>query len=185
LRLTRRTDFKTIFCGVPHFFTFVSWSALVVSILAGGSEPNNSAPENNNPMWQKSDCAVELPCGSPTVDNNANGSSRRGFIARLAALSASITVAPTLLRSAPAPERGTSPADHPREETGGGLTEITLNVNGTAQRLRAIQRFHRHPIPAVPRRLRVLHRPSRRLPDPRSKSSCRLRRPTRIRRFTG
>ncbi len=65
LRLTRRTGFKTIFCGVPHFFTFVYWSALVVSIFAGGSEPNISAPENNNPMWQKSDCAVELPCGSP------------------------------------------------------------------------------------------------------------------------
>lgn len=140
MRLTRRTGFKTFFCSIPHFITFVEWSALAVSILAGGSETYNSAPENNNPMWQKSDCAVELPCGSPTVDDNANGSSRRGFIARLAALSASITVAPTLLRSAPGPERGTSPADPTKEETGGGLTEITLNVNGTAQRLRVDNR---------------------------------------------
>jgi xanthine dehydrogenase YagT iron-sulfur-binding subunit len=120
--------------------TFVDWSALVVSVLAGGSEPYNSALENNNLMRQKSDCTVELPFGSPTVDDNANGSSRRGFIARLAALSASITVAPTLLRSAPVPERGTSSDNPPKEESDGGLTEIALNVNGTAQRLRVDNR---------------------------------------------
>jgi xanthine dehydrogenase YagT iron-sulfur-binding subunit len=91
-------------------------------------------------MRQKSDCAVELPCDSPTVDDKANGSSRRGFIARLAALSASVTVAPALLRSAPVPEREASPSDTPEKDVGGGLTEITLKVNGQAQRLRVDSR---------------------------------------------
>jgi xanthine dehydrogenase YagT iron-sulfur-binding subunit len=87
-------------------------------------------------MRQKPDCAVELPGDSPTADDKANGSSRRGFIARLAALSASVTVAPSLLRSAPAPEREASPGDAPKKDGGGGLTEITLKVNGRSQRLR-------------------------------------------------
>jgi xanthine dehydrogenase YagT iron-sulfur-binding subunit len=91
-------------------------------------------------MRQKPDCAVELPCDSPTADDNANGSSRRGFIARLAALSASITVAPPLLRSAPVPEREASPSDTPKKDDGDGLTEITLEINGKLQRLRVDSR---------------------------------------------
>jgi xanthine dehydrogenase YagT iron-sulfur-binding subunit len=86
-------------------------------------------------MRQKSDCTVELPPDSPTVDDKANGSSRRGFIARLAALSASVTVAPSLLRSAPVPDREALQSDTANRD-GRGLTEFTLTVNGKAQRLR-------------------------------------------------
>jgi xanthine dehydrogenase YagT iron-sulfur-binding subunit len=91
-------------------------------------------------MRQKSDCAVELPCDSPTDNDNNNGSSRRGFIARLAALSASLTVAPTLLRSAPVPEPETPPSDPAEKDDGRGLTEITLKVNGGTRRLRVDNR---------------------------------------------
>jgi xanthine dehydrogenase YagT iron-sulfur-binding subunit len=88
-----------------------------------------------NPMRQKSDCAVELP-SDPTADG-ANGSSRRGFLARLAALSAGLTVAAPLLRSAPT--EGESISD-PSKTGGDGSTQITLKVNGRTERLRVDSR---------------------------------------------
>jgi xanthine dehydrogenase YagT iron-sulfur-binding subunit len=83
---------------------------------------------------------VELPCDSPTDNDNCNGSSRRGFIARLAAISASLTVAPALLRSAPTAEPKSSPGGPTEKGDGSGSTEITLKVNGGTQRLRVDNR---------------------------------------------
>ncbi len=108
--------------------------------LRAGQTRIFSAIESNNLMRQESDCAVELPGDSPSIAENSGGSSRRGFIARLAALSASITVAPPLLRAAPAPERESSPGDIPKKESGDGQSEIILKVNGKAQRLRVDNR---------------------------------------------
>ena len=82
-------------------------------------------------MRQKSDCSVELPSDSPT--DSGNGSSRRGFLARLAALSAGLTVAAPLLRSAPTEEQTRSKTDPAK--TGDGSTQITLKVNGSTERL--------------------------------------------------
>jgi xanthine dehydrogenase YagT iron-sulfur-binding subunit len=91
-------------------------------------------------MWQNSDCAVELPCDSPAeneVENDSGtGSSRRGFLARLAAISAGLTVAPPLLRSAPAREEDISKGDPSKSGDGKGLTEISLRVNGRTEHLR-------------------------------------------------
>jgi xanthine dehydrogenase YagT iron-sulfur-binding subunit len=88
-------------------------------------------------MRQKSDCAVELPPDSS--NDSANGSSRRGFLARLAALSAGLTVAAPMLRSAPAEEESKSKSD-PSKTDGDGLTQITLQVNGHTERLRVDSR---------------------------------------------
>jgi xanthine dehydrogenase YagT iron-sulfur-binding subunit len=84
-------------------------------------------------MRQKSDCAVELPSDPPA--DSGNGSSRRDFIARLAAISASLTVASPLLRSASSAEQSKSKREP--SKTGGGeeSTQITLKVNGNAERL--------------------------------------------------
>ena len=86
-------------------------------------------------MRQNSDCAVELPCGSPTENESGTGSSRRGFLARLAAISAGLTVAPPLLRSAPTVEEKISKSDPSKSGDGKGLTEISLKVNGRTERL--------------------------------------------------
>jgi xanthine dehydrogenase YagT iron-sulfur-binding subunit len=86
-------------------------------------------------MRQKSDCAVELPSDPPA--DGANGSSRRGFLARLAALSAGLTVAAPLLRSAPT--EGES-IGNPSKTGGDGSTQITLKVNGRTERLQVDSR---------------------------------------------
>jgi xanthine dehydrogenase YagT iron-sulfur-binding subunit len=84
-------------------------------------------------MRQKSDCDVELPFDPPAA--SGNGSSRRGFLARLAALSAGLTVAPPLLRSAPVEELAQAKTDPSKTGQGGGSTQITLKVNGSTERL--------------------------------------------------
>jgi xanthine dehydrogenase YagT iron-sulfur-binding subunit len=87
-------------------------------------------------MRQKSDCAVELPSDDSPADG-ARGSSRRGFLARLAALSAGLTVAAPLLRSATT--EGESARD-PSKTDGDGSIQITLKVNGHTERLRVDSR---------------------------------------------
>jgi xanthine dehydrogenase YagT iron-sulfur-binding subunit len=63
------------------------------------------------------------------------GSSRRQFISRLAAISAGITVAAPLARSATA--EGTDlEGRFPRQDPEGGLVEISLKVNGRPERLK-------------------------------------------------
>jgi len=86
-------------------------------------------------MRQNSDCAVELPGDSPTANENGTGSSRRGFLARLAAVSAGLTVAPSLLRSAGASEEKISKSGPSGSDNSKGLTEISLKVNGHTEHL--------------------------------------------------
>ena len=83
-------------------------------------------------MRQNSDCAVELPGDSPTANENGTGSSRRGFLARLAAVSAGLTVAPSLLRSAGALNIEERSFQIGQQQ---GLTEISLKVNGRTEQL--------------------------------------------------
>ncbi|HEX3443979.1 MAG TPA: (2Fe-2S)-binding protein [Chthoniobacterales bacterium] len=64
------------------------------------------------------------------------GSSRRQFLSRLAAISAGLTVATPVARSSTATERTDSKGDFPRQGLEAGLTEITFNVNGHAQKLK-------------------------------------------------
>jgi hypothetical protein len=86
-----------------------------------------------NRMRQKSDCAVELPSDSPT--DSGNGSSRRDFITRLAAISASLTIASPLLRSASAAEQSKSKSGLSKTGEGERSTQITLKVNGNTEQL--------------------------------------------------
>jgi xanthine dehydrogenase YagT iron-sulfur-binding subunit len=89
-------------------------------------------------MRQKSDCAVELP-SDPSPD--AGGEfSRRDFISRLAAISASLTVASPLLRSASAEEQGIPKPDPSKVVGEKGSTEISLKVNGVTEQLRVDSR---------------------------------------------
>jgi xanthine dehydrogenase YagT iron-sulfur-binding subunit len=84
-------------------------------------------------MRQKSDCAVELPSDPPP--ENGSDFSRRDFISRLAAISASLATASPLLRSAKAAEQGRSKPDDPISGGGQGSIQIALKVNGNTQRL--------------------------------------------------
>jgi hypothetical protein len=72
---------------------------------------------------------------SADAEPDQEGSSRRQFIRRLAAISAGLTVAVPLGRGAAATEEQI-PKSAPSNTAGRqGLTEINLNVNGNAERL--------------------------------------------------
>jgi hypothetical protein len=68
-------------------------------------------------MRQKSNHAVELP--SDSQPENGSGFSRRDFISRLTAISASLTAASPLLHSTKAAEQGRSKPDS--SDAGGGI----------------------------------------------------------------
>jgi xanthine dehydrogenase YagT iron-sulfur-binding subunit len=63
------------------------------------------------------------------------GSSRRHFISRLAAISAGLTVAAPLSRSATTTEGTPLASESPKEATDGSLVEINFKVNGRSQKL--------------------------------------------------
>jgi xanthine dehydrogenase YagT iron-sulfur-binding subunit len=65
------------------------------------------------------------------------GSSRRQFISRLAAISAGLTVAAPLSRSATTTSKGTAlEGQFPSQDTEGSLVEISFKVNGHRQKLK-------------------------------------------------
>jgi xanthine dehydrogenase YagT iron-sulfur-binding subunit len=65
------------------------------------------------------------------------GSSRRQFISRLAAISAGLTVAAPLSRSATPTSKGTAlEGQFPSQDTEGSLVEISFKVNGHRQKLK-------------------------------------------------
>jgi xanthine dehydrogenase YagT iron-sulfur-binding subunit len=75
---------------------------------------------------------------SPSSDSPPDiqpGSSRRHFISRLAAISAGLTVAAPLSRSAAATEETAFEGKFPKQGTEGSLVEISFNVNGQRQKL--------------------------------------------------
>jgi len=72
---------------------------------------------------------------SPSSDAQA-GSSRRQFLRRLAAISAGITVAAPLSRSATTTEGTALAGESPKQDTEGSLVEINFKVNGHPQKLR-------------------------------------------------
>jgi len=63
------------------------------------------------------------------------GSSRRQFISRLAAISASLSVAAPLARSATTTEGTALEGESPKKGTEGSLVEINFKVNGRPQKL--------------------------------------------------
>jgi xanthine dehydrogenase YagT iron-sulfur-binding subunit len=63
------------------------------------------------------------------------GSSRRQFISRLAAISAGLTVAAPLSRSATTTEGTALEGQFPKQNTDGSLVEINFKVNGHPQKL--------------------------------------------------
>jgi xanthine dehydrogenase YagT iron-sulfur-binding subunit len=76
---------------------------------------------------------------SPSSDSPPDiqlGSSRRHFISRLAAISAGLTVAAPLSRSAAATEETAFEGKFPKQGTEGSLVEISFNVNGQRQKLK-------------------------------------------------
>jgi xanthine dehydrogenase YagT iron-sulfur-binding subunit len=73
---------------------------------------------------------------SGSAPDSQAGSSRRHFLGRLAAISAGLTLATPAARSAPATKRTDSKGHFPGQGIETGLTEITLNLNGHAQRLK-------------------------------------------------
>jgi xanthine dehydrogenase YagT iron-sulfur-binding subunit len=70
-----------------------------------------------------------------SAPGNQAGSSRRQFLSRLAAISAGLTLATPVARSAAAIERKNSKGDFPRKGGEAGLMEITLNINGRAKKV--------------------------------------------------
>lgn len=75
---------------------------------------------------------------SPSSDSPPDaqaGSSRRHFISRLAAISAGLTVAAPLARSATTTEGTAFEGESPKKRTEGSLVEINFKVNGHPQRL--------------------------------------------------
>jgi xanthine dehydrogenase YagT iron-sulfur-binding subunit len=84
-------------------------------------------------MQRKSDCKMEPPA-DPEPDHE-EGSSRRQFIRRLAALSAGLTVATPLARGVAVPEESIPKRAPTSKGRAPGLTEIKLQVNGNAETL--------------------------------------------------
>jgi xanthine dehydrogenase YagT iron-sulfur-binding subunit len=84
-------------------------------------------------MQRKSDCKMEPPA-DPEPDHG-EGSSRRQFIRRLAALSAGLTVATPLARGGAVPEESMPNSAPTNKGRAPGLTEIKLQVNGNAETL--------------------------------------------------
>ena len=68
-------------------------------------------------------------------ESQAAGSSRRHFISRLAAISAGLTVAAPLSRSATTTEGTALAGESPKQDTEGSLVEINFKVNGHPQKL--------------------------------------------------
>ena len=67
--------------------------------------------------------------------DHEDGSSRREFIRRLAAISAGLTVAAPLGRAGTITKKSTLNDEPPKTDGAGGLMEIALNVNGNTERL--------------------------------------------------
>ncbi|MBV8352456.1 MAG: (2Fe-2S)-binding protein [Verrucomicrobia bacterium] len=67
--------------------------------------------------------------------DHKDGSSRREFIRRLAAISAGLTVAAPLGRAGTITEKRALNDEPPKTDGAGGLMEIALNVNGNTERL--------------------------------------------------
>lgn len=67
--------------------------------------------------------------------DHEDGSSRREFIRRLAAISAGLTVAAPLGRAGTVTEKSTLKGEPPKPDETEGLIEIALNVNGNTDRL--------------------------------------------------
>jgi xanthine dehydrogenase YagT iron-sulfur-binding subunit len=84
-------------------------------------------------MQRKSDCKMEPPA-DPEPDHE-EGSSRRQFIRRLAAISAGLTVATPLARGVAVPEESIPKSAPTNKGRAPGLTEIKLQVNGNAETL--------------------------------------------------
>jgi len=76
---------------------------------------------------------MEPPADSRS--DHEDGSSRREFIRRLAAISAGLTVAAPLGRAGTITEKSTLNDEPPKTDGAGGLMEIALNVNGNTERL--------------------------------------------------
>jgi xanthine dehydrogenase YagT iron-sulfur-binding subunit len=74
------------------------------------------------------------PPADPRPDQE-DGSSRREFIRRLAAISAGLTVAAPLGRAGTVTEKSHLKDEPPQTEGAEGLMEIALNVNGNTERL--------------------------------------------------
>jgi xanthine dehydrogenase YagT iron-sulfur-binding subunit len=76
------------------------------------------------------------PKPDPTIDpNSEEGSSRRQFIRRLAAISAGLTVAAPLARGNVIPEERIAKSAPPDTAGLPGSTEINLKINGNVERL--------------------------------------------------
>ena len=67
--------------------------------------------------------------------DHEDGSSRREFIRRLAAISAGLTVAAPLGRAGTVTEKSDLKGEPPKPDGAAGLMEIALNVNGNTKRL--------------------------------------------------
>jgi xanthine dehydrogenase YagT iron-sulfur-binding subunit len=80
------------------------------------------------------DLTASSPSDSPP--DVQPGSSRRHFISRLAAISAGLTVAAPLSRSATTADGTALAGESPKQGTDGGLVEINFKVNGHPQRLK-------------------------------------------------
>ena len=84
-------------------------------------------------MQRRSDCKMEPPADSEP--DPVEGSSRREFIRRLAAISAGLTVAAPLGRGAAVTEENIPKSAPPDPGGPQGWTEINLQVNGNRKRL--------------------------------------------------
>jgi xanthine dehydrogenase YagT iron-sulfur-binding subunit len=84
-------------------------------------------------MQRKSDCTMQLPADPPP--DHEDGSSRREFIRRLAAISAGLTVAAPLGRAGTVTEKSNLQGEPPKTDGAEGLIEIILKVNGNTERL--------------------------------------------------
>ena len=82
-------------------------------------------------MQRKSDCKMEPPADSEP--DHEEGSSRRQFIRRLAAISAGLTVAAPLGRGAAVTEENIPKSAPPGTGRTQGLTQINLKVNGNSR----------------------------------------------------
>jgi xanthine dehydrogenase YagT iron-sulfur-binding subunit len=99
-------------------------------ITAKGLGPNESICKR---MQRKSDCNMESPADSQP--DREEGSSRREFIRRLAAISAGLTVAAPLGRGAAVTEESIPKTAPPDGGAAQGLTNIKLKVNGKTEAL--------------------------------------------------
>src|SRR5260370_58247 len=78
---------------------------------------------------------LNAPPSSDLPPDVQRGSSRRHFISRLAAISAGLTVAAPLSRSATTAEGTALEGEPPEQGREGGLVEINFKVNGHTHKL--------------------------------------------------